>query len=63
MMDKEEDKKFREWLDQFIEESGNAWGLGFFVRLKGSNQRMYSGSPEYKVWNDSKLEEYKSITY
>tara|TARA_R110000772_G_C13296278_1_gene438464 strand:+ start:433 stop:639 length:207 start_codon:yes stop_codon:yes gene_type:complete len=57
----EEDKKFQEWLGQFIEESGHAWGLGFFNRLKGTNEVLYRGAPEYGVWYAKKLEEYKKL--
>ena len=53
----EEEKKFHNWLETFIKESGHSFGMGFFVELN-TGEIFYNGTDEYKEWCDGKLEEY-----
>jgi hypothetical protein len=53
----EEEKKFHNWLETFITESGHSFGTGFFVELH-TGEIFYNGTDEYKEWYDAKLEEY-----
>ena len=57
----EEQKKFENWLQQFIVESGHAFGMGFFIQLENGTT-LYNGTAEYKEWYDNKLVEYEKMT-
>jgi hypothetical protein len=54
-----EQKNFHTWLEQFIKESGHAFGMGFFFELN-TGEIFYNGTDEYKQWYDNKLKEYEN---
>jgi len=51
-------ENFDKWLEQFIEESGHAFGMGFYIQLK-TGELFYRNDTEYLNWYNNKKEEYE----
>lgn len=57
----EQEKRFNNWVELHIKDSGHQWGQGFYIETL-DGKVLFNGTPEYKEWYDSKLEEYNKIS-
>jgi hypothetical protein len=56
-LSKTEQKKFYDWLEQFISDKGYMLDGEYFVKIKDGNI-LYQSTYEWYDWLDSKYEEY-----
>lgn len=54
------EKKFNDWLKQFIKDYGHSFGGGFYVELN-TGEYFYRNDEEYRNWYENKQKEFLEL--